>query len=95
MFRIKFRALNEFIFCQMSFGNSVDIFCGAFPPMKIDVNAQSVVDFGVGDLMASTDVAKIVGRIDTSSVQAVLRTCVAQNYKLANFFEIRSEILIF
>jgi hypothetical protein len=74
------------------FGTSVDIFVGSFPPLKFDVNNDSVVEFGVGDLIASNDVPKVVGRVDTSSVQAVLKICSARNYQPANFFEIRSKL---
>ena len=39
--------------------------------------------------IASRDVTKIVGRIDTNSMTSVLKSCSAQNYKPANFFDIR------
>ena len=73
----------------MNFGPSIDIFVGLNPPLKFDVTPESVVSFGIGDLIASTDVVKVVGRIDTSSVYAVLKVCSAQNFKPANFFDIR------
>jgi hypothetical protein len=73
----------------MNFGTSVDVFVGRNPPLKFDVTPESVVDFGIGDLIASNDVVKVVGRIDTSAVYAVLKVCSSQNFKPANFFDIR------
>jgi len=36
----------------MKFGTSVDIFVGRNPPLKFDVNPNTVVDYGIGDLVS-------------------------------------------
>ena len=74
---------------QMTLSCSVDVFVGSFPPLKFDVNHDSVVQFGIGALIASKDIVKIVGRIDTSAATSVLKICAAMNYNPANFFDIR------
>ena len=76
-------------FFQMNYGTSVDVYVGDHLPLKFDVNSDSVTRFGIGDLIASNDVTKIVGRIDTSPIQSVLKICSSANYKPANFFDIR------
>jgi hypothetical protein len=36
----------------MNHGTSIDIFCGENPSLKFDVNPESVVEMGIGDLVS-------------------------------------------
>ena len=51
----------------MPFGVTLDVFVGYHPPLKFEVIPSTISRFGLGKLLSSPDVPKIVGRIDSSS----------------------------
>jgi len=52
----------------MQFGVTLDVFVGFQPPLKFEVTNETIQEFGLGRLLASPDIPKIVGRIDSNCI---------------------------
>ncbi len=52
----------------MPFGVTLDVFVGRHPPLRFEVLPATISGFGLGKLLSSPDVVKIVGRIDSCSL---------------------------
>ncbi len=67
---------------------SLEMFPCRYPCLKFNVSFESVSKGGLGELLASPDVVKVVTRIDTNNVYAALRACSTANFRPANFFDL-------
>jgi hypothetical protein len=71
-------------------GSFIEVFAGCYPSFKFSLSTETITLGGIGDLMASTDVIKIVGRIDTNNAYSALKQVSALGYKPQNFFDVNT-----
>ena len=87
LLKAKSYVLLEFI--QRGDEFNVEIFVGVHPVLKIQFNPESL-DHGLGDLIASSSIVKIISRLDTDTVYQALRMSSSSGFKPANFFDLGS-----
>ena len=70
-------------------GICLELYVGMHPVIKLLVTPISVEN-GIGDLMSSNDIVKIVPRLDSDNVHQALKIVLANGYEPSNFFDLNA-----
>lgn len=68
--------------------STIELYFGQSPSVKILLTGEILTDGGLGRLLSSNQVVKIVFRLDVSSVHTALNICSQHGVELNNVFEI-------
>jgi hypothetical protein len=77
-------------FSTLPNGSVIEVFAGRYPSFKFSLSTDTITLGGIGNLMASPNVLKIVGRIDGNNVFSALRQVSALGFKPQNFFDVNT-----
>ena len=68
---------------------SLELFTGRHPILKFKVS-QDTIENGLGEILASRNIVKIVPRLDTNVVQQALRIAASFGFKPISFFDLNA-----
>ena len=68
---------------------SLELFTGTHPTLKFKLSSETV-QCGLGEIFASSQIVKVVPRLDTDNVHQALRIAASNGFKPMNFFDLNS-----
>merc|ERR1712150_423038 len=68
---------------------SLELFTGTHPTLKFKLSSETV-QCGLGEILASDQIVKVVPRLDTDNVHQALRLAASNGFKPMNFFDLNS-----
>jgi hypothetical protein len=87
LLKVKYPVMLDFTWKDENLG--MELFVGTHPVLKFRITQESV-EHGIGELIASSNIVKIVARLDTDNVYQAFRMLSLLGFKPSNIFDLNT-----